>query len=106
MQSVIDNIFEWKTQVDVRYKISAERKKLLNLADKLYSKLKGVIGDKYADEFEKLCETLGGLEAEASEIFLRKVLNSDLNLLLNALNEWDKKARRGHLPAPRIFSFQ
>lgn len=46
MQSVIDNIFEWKTQVDVSYKISAERKKLLNLADKLYSKLKGVIGDK------------------------------------------------------------
>lgn len=55
MQSVIDNIFEWKTQVDVSCKISTERKKLLNFADKLYSKLKGVIGDKYADEFEKLC---------------------------------------------------
>lgn len=80
MQSVIDNIFEWKTQVDVSYKISAERKKLLNLADKLYCKLKGVIGDKYADEFEKLCETLGGLEAEASENYFKEGFKLGLKL--------------------------
>ena len=46
---------------------------------------------------------LAGLKRRRLKIILRKVLNSDLNLLLNALNEWDKKARRGNLPAPRIF---